>query len=354
MSSVSAEHAALLKRNSAGRFHDTLWFAQAPEAQEPVFAKGEEEDGVWEVGERKMNQKFTYDIAISFLDQDKSIADEIYDRLFGNYSIFLYSHHQDKLAGQDGEQAFTDVFKKESRLVVVLYRNGWGETGWTRIEQTGIRNRAFEAGYTFCIFVLLDGKSNIPEYIPKSIIYLNWKLYGIEGLISVIEYKNRELGGELKPETLEDRAIKKQTEIFKREKIAEYENGVQILSDRNRLFEEIVKISEAKCKSIKAKLRIPFIEIEVDRKDMVIFKGNSFALIIYNTMNDKQRPILEVELHRTTFSKRQTTSQLKLKSSLFRLGMNMQLEKSWFDSNNKSYSKEDIVDFAISELIEVQ
>jgi hypothetical protein len=39
----------------------------------------------------------------------------------------------------------------------VFYRQEWGETPFTRIEQTAIRNRAFHEGHSFTLFVATEG-----------------------------------------------------------------------------------------------------------------------------------------------------------------------------------------------------
>ena len=100
--------------------------------------------------------KYKYDVAFSFLARDEGLATELNDLLQDRVRTFLYSRKQGEIAGKDGEQSFNAVFGKEARLVVVLYRRGWGETPWTRIEETAIRNRAFEYGYDFVKFIPLD------------------------------------------------------------------------------------------------------------------------------------------------------------------------------------------------------
>ncbi len=94
-----------------------------------------------------MNEEgFKYDVAFSFLAQDEGLATELCDLLQDRMRIFLYSKRQEDLAGTDGEETFNAVFGAQARLVVVLYRKGWGESPWTRIEETAIRNRAYKEG----------------------------------------------------------------------------------------------------------------------------------------------------------------------------------------------------------------
>lgn len=90
--------------------------------------------------------KIKYDVAFSFLAQDEHLAAELNDMLQDRLRTFLYSRQQGEIAGTDGEKSFNAVFGEEALLVVVLYREGWGNTAWTRMEETAIRNRAYQGG----------------------------------------------------------------------------------------------------------------------------------------------------------------------------------------------------------------
>jgi hypothetical protein len=105
---------------------------------------------------------FQYDIAFSFTKEDEGIATQINDLLQDRYRTFLYSKAQEKLAGTDGEETFNAVFKEQARSVAVLLRPEWGSTPWTRIEQTAIRNSAFDHTYDFATFIVRSGPAVLP------------------------------------------------------------------------------------------------------------------------------------------------------------------------------------------------
>jgi hypothetical protein len=156
---------------------------------------------------QNMNQdQNQYEVAFSFLAQDEALATQINDLLQDRMSTFLYSKRQEELAGTDGEQTFNDVFGRQARLVVVLYRTGWGETPWTRIEQTAIKNRAFNDGYDFVIFVPLEEPAAVPKWLPKTQIWVGLNRWGISGAASVIDARVQEAGGSVHEESIEDRA----------------------------------------------------------------------------------------------------------------------------------------------------
>ena len=125
---------------------------------------------------------YEYDVAFSFLAQDELLATNLNDLLQDRLNTFLYSKRQGELAGTDGEQTFNSVFGEKARVVVVLYRAGWGETPWTRIEETAIRNRAFEHGYDFVKFIPLDDQPSVPKWLPRTQLWLGLKRWVLRGL----------------------------------------------------------------------------------------------------------------------------------------------------------------------------
>jgi hypothetical protein len=132
---------------------------------------------------------FKYDVGFSFLAKDEVLAIQIGHLLEDRFSVFIYSEQQKELAGRDGETVLNRVFAKEARVVVVLYRQGWGETPWTRIEMTAIKNRAYNAGYDFTFFIPLDEPPVTPEWLPKTHMWLNLNRFGVGGAAEAIESK---------------------------------------------------------------------------------------------------------------------------------------------------------------------
>lgn len=153
---------------------------------------------------------YKYDVAFSFLAQDEALATQLADVLGERHRVFLYSRKQEQLAGTDGEETFNDVFSKQARTVVVIYREGWGNTPWTRIEETAIKNRAYDEGYNFALFVAIEEKPTLPQYVPKTRLWIGLKRVGIDGAATVIDARIQEFGGEPRVLTLEDRAARAQ------------------------------------------------------------------------------------------------------------------------------------------------
>lgn len=161
-----------------------------------------------------MNSKdYEYDVALSFLQQDEELATKLNDLLQDRVSTFLYSRKQETVAGTDGEKTFNRVFGSNARIVVVLYRSGWGSTPWTRIEETAIQNRAFDEGYNFVILIPLEHPPQAPPYFPKTRIWIGLERWGLEGAASAVEARVQEAGGMPHEETVEERAARFKRQI---------------------------------------------------------------------------------------------------------------------------------------------
>jgi hypothetical protein len=159
---------------------------------------------------------YEFDVAFSFLADDEGIAISIADELRDRYSVFIYSERQKELAGKDGLVQFSEVFGKKARVCVVLYRLGWGQTKWTRIEETAIKERAFEHGWDFLLIIALESCAT-PAWLPKTKIWLGLERFGIQGAAGVIDARVQETGGKSREETPREKA----TRLARKAKIQE-------------------------------------------------------------------------------------------------------------------------------------
>lgn len=157
------------------------------------------------------------------------------------------------LAGTDGEESFSRVFAGEARFVVVFYRESWGTTPFTRIEETAIRNRAFNKGYDFTLFIPREAQARIPDWLPKPRLWYDWSRWGVKGAASVIEARIAERGARPREESVLDHAARMQREIEfqkQRRKFADSPTGMsqsdesfyKIAGELERLRDEMAKM----------------------------------------------------------------------------------------------------------------
>ena len=61
-----------------------------------------------------------YDVAISFLTKDGSVAAALNEKLSEGLSVFFFPRRQEELAGTDGLESMRQPFLEDSRVMVVL------------------------------------------------------------------------------------------------------------------------------------------------------------------------------------------------------------------------------------------
>jgi hypothetical protein len=92
-----------------------------------------------------MSDSAQLDVAISFLARDEPTAAELYSRLKDGLNVFFFPRNQEELAGTDGLESMRTPFL-EARVVVVLFREPWGETPWTRSSKRPLLTAASSKG----------------------------------------------------------------------------------------------------------------------------------------------------------------------------------------------------------------
>lgn len=149
------------------------------------------------------DREFVYDVAISFLETDVDTGKRIYEGLRDRLRVFFYPACQDVLAGRPATEVFPRIFGREARLVIVLYREGWGETPFTSLEYRALEERSFrERGYDkFALVLTVGEKREAPDWLPPHLLRLDPFRFGIETAITIIEERLRTLGLEVIPES---------------------------------------------------------------------------------------------------------------------------------------------------------
>jgi hypothetical protein len=168
---------------------------------------------------------YEFEIAISFLKGDEILALQIRDSL-APIPVFVYSKEQEQIVGTDGVETFRDVFRNRARVSLVLFREDWGKTPWTRVEESAIRDRCLEVGWEYLVLVQLQ-KSKVPKWVPDSYIFLDFVTFGLSDLIGVLKGKLLKSGVELKQKTPADRAY----EIAQQEKFAKETHRLLVSGD---------------------------------------------------------------------------------------------------------------------------
>ena len=187
---------------------------------------------------------FEFEVAFSFCKEDETLAIELNNLLTDRYNTYIYLEKQNELAGKDGEMEFKNVFKNRSRVVVILYRNKWGNTPWTRMEQEAIRDRAFENGYDFTLFILTEKNMQMPEWLPKQRIWYDLERYGTKAAANVIDLKIKENFGTLRIENAEEKAKRLQRIIEFKNKKKKFLNSIEGVQTAEKEVKNLFSIIE--------------------------------------------------------------------------------------------------------------
>lgn len=149
---------------------------------------------------------YKYDVAFSFLAGDSSLAVALHDEISEWNASFAFPRKQDELAGREGIEELKRTYGRDARVVVVLYRNGWGHTPWTGVEKEAIADRALQHQQNFLLVVVLDRDAVLPDWISPRRIYWDFHTYGRTGLAGAIKSRITELDGNTRPEPPIERA----------------------------------------------------------------------------------------------------------------------------------------------------
>lgn len=280
-------------------------------------------------------ENYKYEVAFSFLKEDESIASEINDMLQDRMQTFLYSKEQENLAGRDGEESFNEIFLKDSRIVVVLYRKGWGETSWTRIEQTAIKNRAYDKGYDFTLFIPLDNPPLIPDWLPKTQLWYGLDRFGVDGAVSVIESKIQQQGGNSKIESIEEQAARQSREIKDKERRESFINSIEGVQSARQEIQNMYKHLQEKCTSI-TKQNHFILECEYKNEFCSIY-SNGFTFYFGLTGYSTQKSLF-VKLFKGRVRLNGSGVNLnKIRGYIFEFAINNADEKGWKDQESKKF-----------------
>lgn len=196
------------------------------------------------------SQKYNYDVAFSFLVQDELLAINLFNLLSKSLHCFIYTEEQKKIAGTDGEAAFNRVFSEEARIVVILYSGDWGKTKWTRIEETAIRNRGFDEGYDFTIFIPLEDNPSPPKWLPKNRLWIGINRWGIESAAAVIEARAQEFGSQIKSVSIVDEIAIREKEIIHEKEISGFLKSDEGHKEASTQFNKLITEGKSKAEKI--------------------------------------------------------------------------------------------------------
>jgi hypothetical protein len=199
-----------------------------------------------------------YGVAISFLAKDEPIAAALDHKLRESFDVFFFPKKQEDLAGTDGMESMRTPFLEDCRVMVVLYREGWGKTRWTAIEETAVKDACFNGGWKRLFFIALDRTSALPKWLPEYHVRFNWEDFGLEEAVGAIKARVLENGGKRTPLTpLRKAELLREEEEFRSAKsnMNSFAGLKEIGMQVQGLFAEIERQCTAISESVNASIR---------------------------------------------------------------------------------------------------
>jgi hypothetical protein len=245
-----------------------------------------------------------YDVALSFLSADESIAAALYNTLSAGLEVFFSPRKQEALAGTDGLESMRTPFLEDSRVVVVLFRELWGNTSWTGVEQTAIKDRCLKHGWQTLFFIMIDNADKPPVWLPHTHVRFNFVDFGIEQAVGAIKARVQESGGTIAPLSAMRRAQLSQQEqqyLQERRQLRSPRGRDVVQQEATELFGKINKL----CSEIEASgtVSIQFASdssqchLRNDRVSLIVTLSQTYSATLSDTSS-------EFELKVSEFSKR--------------------------------------------------
>jgi hypothetical protein len=219
-----------------------------------------------------------YDVAISFLIEDISIAQALYDKLSEGFSVFFSPRRQEELAGTNGAESMREPFLTQSRLNVILFKDKWGTTPWTGVESHAIEDSAIKNQFRNVFLLVVQKSTQYPAWLPYSFMRFNLGDYSLEEAIGAIKVRVQEQGGRLAPMT----PIKK-AEQLKDEALYQadrsrmhWDDGVEKSLDK---LEELIREMVRHCDEVNGSGAIK-IEYEIHPRLACVLRHDQLGMIV--------------------------------------------------------------------------
>jgi hypothetical protein len=225
-----------------------------------------------------------YGVAISFLAKDEPIAAALDQKLRESFEVFFFPRKQEDLAGTDGMETMRAPFLDDCRVMVVLYRDQWGKTRWTAIEETAVKDACFNGGWKRLFFIALDRTSALPKWLPEYHVRFNLGDFGIDQAVGAIKARVLENGGKPTALTPARKAeINRAEEDYRRAKSSmnTTEGMAQICSKVKELFHEICHQCDLVNEGARDRIRCQINLKEQEREQSCTLGGPGVGMRIY-------------------------------------------------------------------------
>jgi hypothetical protein len=137
---------------------------------------------------RENTDRFEYDVALSFAEEDRAVAKEFADMLGAkNTNVLLDEYHAVELGGSDFVTHIAELFRTKARYCVMLISQHYPLKKWTAVERTSTQVHALRDANEYIIPIQLDDVE-VPG-IRESPGYRDLREHTLESIVNLLEEK---------------------------------------------------------------------------------------------------------------------------------------------------------------------
>jgi hypothetical protein len=219
-----------------------------------------------------------YDVAISFLIEDVSLAQALYDKLSEGFEVFFSPRRQEELAGTNGAESMREPFLSQSRINLIVYREKWGNTPWTGVEAAAILDSCVRNQFKNAFLFVVEESTAFPAWLPYNHMRFNYGEYTIDHAVGAIKLRVQEQGGQYAPLTpLKKAQMLKAEEAYRWDKsrLTSHEGIESMLGQ----VDELVREMERQCIAVNTESALD-IEHEISPRQHCILRHHQIGMIV--------------------------------------------------------------------------
>lgn len=132
--------------------------------------------------------RFEYDVALSFAGEDRSIVDKFVQLLHAkNITVFYDNDNLADLWGKNLIDHLAEIYGKKARFCLMFISQHYPLKKWTNLERTHAQARAFRDPKEYILPIRLDD-TDVPG-IAETIGYIDLRKHSPESAVSILEQK---------------------------------------------------------------------------------------------------------------------------------------------------------------------
>ncbi|RSD20895.1 TIR domain-containing protein [Amycolatopsis eburnea] len=130
-------------------------------------------------------ENLSYDVAISFADEDRAHAENLAEMLqIANVRVFYDRHEESRLWGEDLPAHLGEVYSTKARYCVMIISRHYAEKNWTRHERRFAQARALQDESAYILPVRLDD-TEVPG-LPSTVGHVDLRRTTMDHVVRLI------------------------------------------------------------------------------------------------------------------------------------------------------------------------